>query len=66
MNGNMLVIYGILKLHNKGLFIDELQEEITYRKKRKKEIINVAMKERTLRETLKELKEQNLIKVETV
>lgn len=35
MNANMLVIYTILLRHNKGLFRDELVEELTYKSDRK-------------------------------
>lgn len=62
MNGNMLVVYGLLKLHSKGLTKDEMIEEMTFKNKRKK-IINTAMSERTLRTTLKEMEEKKFIKV---
>lgn len=65
MNGNQIVVYGVLKLHNKPLFKDELLEEITFRNK-KKEVINVAMSERTLATTLKEMEELKYISSETV
>lgn len=65
MNGNELVIYGILKLFNKPLSKDDLLEEITYRNK-KKEVINRAMSDKTLRENLKSMEEKNIINSETV
>ena len=65
MNGNMLIIYGILKIHNEPLFKDELMNEMTFRNK-KKEIINVVMSERTLIRTLKEMEEKKFITSETV
>lgn len=65
MNGNEIVIYGILKLFNKPLSKDELLEEITYRNK-KKEVINRAMSDKTLRENLKTMEEKNIIISETV
>lgn len=62
MNGNMLVIYGLLKLHTKGLTKEEIIDEMTFRDK-KKEIINVAMSDKTLRTNLKEMEEKKFIKV---
>ena len=65
MNGNEIVIYGILKLFNKPLSKEDLLEEITYRNK-KKEVINRAMSDKTLRENLKTMEEKNIIISETV
>lgn len=65
MNGNEIVIYGILKLFNKPLSKDELLEEITFRNK-KKEVINRAMSDKTLRENLKEMENKKIIISETV
>lgn len=65
MNGNMLVVYGLLKLHSKGLTKDEMIEEMTFKNKRKK-VINTAMGERTLRTTLKAMEEQNFVKVSLI
>lgn len=65
MNGNEIVIYGILKLFNKPLSKEEFLEEITYRNK-KKEVINRAMSDKTLRENLKTMEEKNIIISETV
>lgn len=65
MNGYMLIVYGLLKLHTKGLTKDEMIEEMTFRNK-KKEIINVAMSERKLRDTLKEMEEKKFIKVGSI
>lgn len=60
MNGNQLFIYNVL-LNNKdrALNIEEITELITY--KRKNKIKNVAMSEKTLRDTLKELLENDYI-----
>lgn len=60
MNGNQLFIYNVL-LNNKDreLNIDEITELITY--KRKNKIKNVVMSEKTLRDTLKELLENDYI-----
>lgn len=60
MNGNQLFIYNVL-LNNKDreLNVDEITELITY--KRKNKIKNVAMGEKTLRDTLKELLENDYI-----
>lgn len=60
MTGNQLFIYNVL-LNNKDreLNVDEITELITYKKKKK--IKNVAMSEKTLRDTLKELLENDYI-----
>ncbi len=60
MNGNQLFIYNVL-FNNKGreLNVNEILELITY--KRKKKIKNVVMSEKTLRDTLKELLENDYI-----
>lgn len=60
MTGNQLFIYNVL-LNNKDreLDIEEITELITYKKKKK--IKNVAMSEKTLRDTLKELLENDYI-----
>lgn len=65
MNGNMLLIYSILKNHNDGLFKDEIVKEITYKSKRKK-VEKVALSNPTLIKTLKELEENKFISVETI
>ena len=60
MNGNQLFIYNVL-LNNEGreLNVNEILELITYR--RKKKVKNVVMSEKTLRDTLKELLENDYI-----
>lgn len=60
MNGNQLFIYNVL-LNNKDreLNIDDIIELITY--KRKNKVKNVVMSEKTLRDTLKELLENDYI-----
>ena len=63
MNGNMLVVYGLLNLHKEGLNIEELMDLMTAKKKKK--VVNVAMSERTLRTTLKEMEAKNYINSET-
>lgn len=60
MKSNDLLVYSILKLHEDGLTIDEILKELTYSKK--KIIKNVALSEKTLRETLKSLQENGFIK----
>ena len=66
MNGNEIVIYGILNLFNgKALSKEELLEEITFKNK-KKEVINKAMSERTLKETLKNMEEKKILIANTV
>lgn len=59
MEGNDLVIYGILKLHNKGLYRDELVKELTYKKK-------CRFSEPTITKALKNLADNGFIEVETV
>ena len=61
MDGNQLFIYNVL-LNNKDreLNVEEITELITYKKKNK--IKNVAMSEKTLRDTLKELLENDYVK----
>lgn len=59
MEGNDLVIYGILKLHNKGLFYDELEKELTYKKK-------CRFSKPTIIKALGNLADNGFIEVETV
>lgn len=62
MNGNQLFIYNVL-LNNKDreLNIDDIMELITYKKRNK--VKNIAMSEKTLRDTLKELLENEYISI---
>lgn len=77
MNGNMLLIYSILKNHIDGLYKEEIVEEITYNgevigkdeatgKRTKVKINNVALSNPTLIKTLKELEDNGFITVETI
>ncbi|CEP43704.1 helix-turn-helix transcriptional regulator [Paraclostridium sordellii] len=59
MEGNDLVIYGILKNHNDGLFYDELENELTYKKK-------CRFSKPTVVKALKNLDDNGFIEVETV
>lgn len=61
MKPNDLLVYSILKLHDDGLTREEITKELTYTKK--KEIKNVALSDRTLKDTLKSLEENNFIEV---
>lgn len=65
MNGNQLLIYSILKCHADGLYKDEIIKELTYKNKKLK-IDRVALSDKTLRTTLKELEDNQFIEVETV
>ena len=62
MKPNDLLVYGILKCHHDGLTKDELLKELTYTKK--KVVKNVALSDKTLRETLKSLEDNGFIEVE--
>lgn len=66
MNGNMLIIYSILLRHNKGLFKDELTEELTYENSEKGIEAKCCMSDKTIRNTLKELEENDFIVVTTI
>lgn len=66
MNGNMLIIYSILLRHNKGLFKDELTEELTYKNPEKGIEAKCCMSDKTIRTTLKELEENDFIVVTTI
>ena len=66
MNGNMLIIYSILLRHNKGLFKDELIEELTYKNPEKGIEAKCCMSDKTIRTTLKELEENDFIVVSTI
>lgn len=61
MKSNDLLVYCILKNHNDGLTREELLNELTYTKK--KVVKNVALSERTLKDTLKSLEENGFIEV---
>lgn len=65
MNGNMLLVYSVLKNHFDGLYKEELEKELTYKSKKKK-IERVALSNPTLIKTLKELEENKFISVETI
>ena len=65
MNGNMLLVYSVLKNHFDGLYKEELEKELTYKSKRKK-IERVALSNPTLIKTLKELEENKFITIETI
>ena len=66
LNGNMLIIYSILLRHNKGLFKDELTEELTYKNPEKGIEAKCCMSDKTIRNTLKELEENDFIVVTTI
>ena len=66
LNGNMLIIYSILLRHNKGLFKDELTEELTYKNPEKGIEAKCCMSDKTIRNTLKELEENGFIVVTTI
>lgn len=59
MKGNDLLIYCILKNHNDGLYKDEIVKELTYKDK-------CRLSDKTLRDTLKSLRENGFIEVSTV
>lgn len=61
MKSNDLLVYCILKNHYDGLTREELVNELTYTKK--KVVKNVALGERTLKDTLKSLEENGFIEV---
>lgn len=65
MNGNQILVYSVLKCHADGLFKNEIVKEMTYKDKKLKKI-TVALSDKTLRNTLKELEENKFITVETV
>lgn len=65
MNGNKIVVYGLLKLHEEGLTREAITERITFYSK-KKEIINAVMSERTLKTVLKEMVEDGYLITEKV
>ncbi|WP_075809782.1 hypothetical protein [Clostridium perfringens] len=62
MKPNDLLVYCILKNHNDGLTREEIQQELTYTKK--KQVKNIALSDRTLKDTLKSLLENGFITVE--
>lgn len=59
MKSNDLLVYSILKCHNDGLTREEILKELTYTKK--KVVKNVALSDRTLKDTLKSLENNNFI-----
>lgn len=61
MKANDLLVYGVLKCHEDGLTRDEILKELTYTKK--KVVKNVALSERTLKDTLKSLTDNGFIEV---
>lgn len=67
MNGNQLLIIGILKTHFDGLTQEQLLDKLTYKfENRKVKANNVAMGKNTLIKTLKELEENKYITYEIV
>lgn len=65
MNGNQLLIIGILKTHFDGLTQEQLLDKLQYTNEKYK-IENVAMSKPTLVKTLKELEENKYITYEVV
>lgn len=65
MNGNQLLIIGILKTHFDGLTQEQLLDKLQYTNEKYK-IDNVAMSKPTLVKTLKELEENKYISYEVV
>ena len=63
MKANDLLVYSVLKLHNDGLYRNELEKELTY-KSRKKSIEKVALSKNTLTDALKSLEQNGFITVE--
>lgn len=61
MKSNDLLVYCVLKNHEDGLTREELLKELTYTKK--KVVKNIALSERTLKDTLKSLEDNNFIEV---
>ncbi|MDK0616250.1 hypothetical protein P5E77_15665 [Clostridium perfringens] len=61
MKPNDLLVYCILKNHNDGLTREEIQQELTYTKK--KQVKNVALSDRTLKDTIKSLLDNGFITV---
>lgn len=61
MKSNDLLVYSILKCHDDGLTKDEIMQELTYTKK--KQVKNVAMSDKTLREALKSLEDNGFIEI---
>lgn len=61
MKPNDLLVYCILKNHGDGLNREEIQKELTYTKR--KVVKNVALSERTLKDTLKSLVDNGFITV---
>ena len=62
MKSNDLLVYSILKLHDDGLYKEEILKELTYTKK--KVVKNVTMSDKTLRETLKSLEDNGFIVID--
>lgn len=65
MDGDMLVLYGILLNHNKGMFKDEITKELTYKLKGDAEY-KCCFSDKVIRETLKKLEDNKFIDVSTV
>lgn len=59
MTGNDLLVYGILKNHSDGLYREEIEEVLTYKK-------TVALSKPTLTKTLQSLEENKFITVEKI
>jgi len=59
MKANDLLVYGILKCHEDGLTREEILNELTYTKKKK--IKNIALSDRTLKDTLKSLEDNDFV-----
>ena len=63
MNGNMLVVYGVLANHTKGLYRDELIQELTYKGDNKEAVDNAkcCFSDKTLKQTIEQLKDNGFI-----
>ncbi len=66
MNGNMLVIYGVLANHTKGLYRNELIDELTYKGENGDLDGKCCFSDRTLKQTIEQLQDKGLIDVTTI
>lgn len=61
MNGNMLVVYGVLANHTKGLYRDELIQELTYKGGNGEPEGKCCFSDKTLKQTIEQLKDNGFI-----
>ena len=68
MNGNMLVVYGVLANHTNGLYRDELIQELTYKGDNRGTVDNpkCCFSDKTLKQTIDQWEDKGFVEISKV